>query len=68
MRQLSYGEQCEKISEILRAETELLKSLPPEEAKKKAHSDLVRLGMINDDGTLTEPYAELASRRSKELV
>ncbi len=66
MAQLSFEEQCEKISEILKKDTELLKSLPPEEAKQKAHADLVRIGMINEDGTLAEPYARLAERSIEE--
>ena len=65
MSYISYSKQCELIAEHFREETALLKSLPPEEAKKKAHDDLVKIGLINEDGTLTEPYKKLAEEGYK---
>ena len=59
MMKLSYEEQMSAISEILKAEIQNLNSLPADEAKREAHRRLVRVGIIDDNGNYTEPYAAL---------
>jgi ubiquitin C-terminal hydrolase len=46
----------------LHEELNLLDTLPPDKAKELAHSELVNIGMINESGALTPPYAELRAR------
>jgi hypothetical protein len=41
----------------IKKETEKIKSLPPEEAKKRALSFLVSAGIVNKNGKLTERYS-----------
>lgn len=59
MSKLSYGEQADIISKILKMEIDRLKSLPVEEAKKEAHRGLMEIGFIDNDGNVTEPYVAL---------
>lgn len=56
---LSYEEQMNAIAAILREEIHQLDTLPRAEAKKMAHEGLVKVGIIDDDGNLTAPYAAL---------
>ena len=56
---MSYGDQMDAISAAFQREIDELESLPPEEAKKKAKEGLVKIGLIDDDGNLTEPYRKL---------
>jgi len=56
---MSYGDQMDAISAAFQREIDELESLPPEEAKKKAKENLVKIGLIDDDGNLTEPYRKL---------
>ena len=62
MTQLSYDEKMDLIASALQEEINLLDTLPPDKAKEMAHSELVNIGMINESGALTPPYAERRSR------
>lgn len=59
---MSVSEQVKAMTEYLKKENEEFRSLPPEERKKKAHEGLVKMGVINEDGSLTDSsvrmYAE----------
>ena len=55
-RSLSVSEQCEKISTALQREIDYLESLPPEKAKAYAKNSLMRVGIIDENGDLTEQY------------
>lgn len=63
MKNLSYEEQISVIAKALKEEIELLKSLPEEEAYQMAHRELVKWGIIDEDGNYTDPYKDY-----KELV
>ncbi len=62
MTNLSYDQQMDKIATILRNEIKTLKSLPEEEAKKEARAGLIRVGIVDENGKITSPYAALRNR------
>jgi len=59
MAQMSYGAQMETLANILSKNIEQFKSLPADEARKKAHEDLVRIGLIDENENFTPPYVAL---------
>ena len=59
---ISYGEQAEIISDVLRKEVERLKSLPRDEAKKEARKGLMKVGIVDSDGNFTAPYVALRNQ------
>ena len=56
-RNLSYGDQMDIIASILKNEIQKLDSLSPEEAQKEAHRGLMKVGIIDENGNYTAPYA-----------
>ena len=62
MEKLSYGDQADTISAVLRGEIERLKSLPPEEAKTEARKGLMKVGIVDKDGNFTAPYVALRNQ------
>lgn len=59
MTKVSYEKQMSVIAKILKSEITRLDNLPKEEAKKEAHKGLVRVGIIDNNGNITEPYIAL---------
>ena len=54
---MTYEEQAERTAAAFRRELERQAALPPEERKKAALDNLVRIGLMNPDGTPTPPFA-----------
>lgn len=55
-KRLSYDEQAELLCKVLRKEIDQLNTLPREEAKKVAHSNLIEIGFLTKDGKVAKPY------------
>ncbi len=58
----SVSAHVKALTEYFIKEKEEYDSLPLEERKKKAHDELVKIGVIDQDGNITEPYAALGAR------
>lgn len=54
---MTYEEQADRIAAAFQREIDRLEALPPEERKKAALDNLVRIGLMNPDGTPTPPFA-----------
>lgn len=59
MTKLSYGQQAEIITKLLKEEIKTLDSLPKEEAKKVARKSLQEAGIVDKQGNFTRPYIAL---------
>ena len=60
---LSYEDKMNLIASKLKEQINRLDALPEEDAKREAHEGLVRVGIIDNSGNLTPPYAALADGR-----
>ena len=50
--------QIDKLIEIMENEINLLNTLPEDEAKEIAKNNLIAIGVLNQDGTITDPYKD----------
>ena len=62
MTYLSYEDEMNYIANVFKKRIERLNSLPADEARKEAHDNLVKVGIIDDDDNLTAPYAALRNQ------
>ena len=60
MARLSYEEQADVVVNLLQEEINRLKSLPKEEAKLEARKGLMQVGIVDESGKYTAPYAALS--------
>lgn len=58
----SCDEQLNAISQAFQKETAEFRKLPKEEARKKAQEDLRKIGLLDSQGNITEPYIALAEK------
>lgn len=58
-RRMSYAEHAKALTEAIKAENIRLEGLPKEEAKREATAQLIRTGILDKNGNVTEPYAHL---------
>ena len=59
MINLSYEDKMNIIAAEFEKRIQKQESLPADEARKEAHKDLVKIGVIDNDGNLTAPYITL---------
>ena len=50
--------QIDKLIEIMKNEINLLNTLPEDEAKERAKNNLIAIGVLNQDGTIADPYKD----------
>ena len=56
-KKLSYSEQIDAITQLMREKLELLHSLPEDEAKIEARKNLQRAGVMDSQRNMIGPYA-----------
>ncbi len=56
---MTYQEQADRICDAFKNETARIHSLPPDEAKQAAQENLIKIGILNEDGTVDRQYRGL---------
>ena len=59
---MSINEEMELIAKAFQRDIDALNNLPEKEAQKKAHKNLVNVGIITEAGEFTKPYKALEER------
>lgn len=61
---LSFDQQADLLCKVMNRDIDRIKSLPADEARKEAHKTLMVAGIVDEQGRVTEPYAELFKNNS----
>ena len=62
MTYLSNDDKADIIASVFKKRIQFLKSLPAEEAKMEARQGLMKIGVVDEKGDLTAPYAALRNQ------